>query len=154
MVMYARGVCPSWGLPPTTTDEERLLWSAKRSRPKYEGAVAIVAERRETANWLADACAALGLRTVRNVPGAAVDPRDFLFVLWDTLPGAGDVTDLLALREAFAEVPIVVVTSFPRMGDHQRLVAAGAAAVFSKPLSLDDLEYQLELLRARRAAAS
>jgi CheY-like chemotaxis protein len=144
IAMFARGVCPSWGLPSTSTDEERLLWTNKHSRPRYDGVVAIVAERHEPADWLTDACAALGLRAVRTIPGASDNPRDFRLVLWDALPGAGDVTDLAALREAFDEIPIVVVTSFPRTDDRQRLLAAGAAAVLSKPMLLEDLEYQLE----------
>jgi len=148
--MFAHDTCPSWGLPPTSTDEERLLWSNKNSRPKYDGVVAIAAERHELAGWLADGCAAMGLRAVRTIPGASINPSDFLFVLWDTLLGAGDVTDLAALREAFAEIPIVVVTSFPRTDDRQRLLAAGAAAVLSKPMSLEDFEYQLKMLRAPR----
>lgn len=148
MVMFARGVCPTWGLPPTSTDEERLLWSDKHSWLKYDGTVAIAAERHESADWLAGVCTALGLKTVRAGPGASVNPRDLRFVVWDTVPGDGDVTDLSALREVFAEAPIVVVTSFPRTDDRRRLLAAGAAAVLSKPLSLEDLEYQLEMVRA------
>ncbi|HUY31306.1 MAG TPA: hypothetical protein VMV69_00890 [Pirellulales bacterium] len=139
VAMFEQGVCPAWGLPPTATDEERLLWSQGRSRVKREGVVAIVAERFETVDWLADACAELGLRTIRAAVGRGIDARDVAAVLWDMLPGDGDVSDVAALRETFGEAPIVVMAGFPRVADHERLLAAGAAAVLSKPLLWEDL---------------
>jgi CheY-like chemotaxis protein len=148
MAMFARGICPAWGLPPTSTDEERLLWSNRHSRAKYEGVIAIVAERREMADWLADACASLGLTTVRMVPCPQADPRDIAAVLWDTFSVDDDAIDLTALKETFVDVPIVAVTGFLRTDQRQRLLAAGAAAVLSKPLLLEDLEWQLEKVLA------
>jgi CheY-like chemotaxis protein len=42
--------------------------------------------------------------------------------------------------------PIVAIVDFPRVEDRDRAMAAGAAAVLSKPLLLDDLFWQLDQL--------
>jgi DNA-binding NarL/FixJ family response regulator len=150
----AKGVCSSWALPPTATDEERLLWSESkgpdfvRNRPPREGVVAIVAERSEAAEWLAEACTALGLRAIRAVLGCR-SVLDVAAVIWDMAPGAGDAAELAALTEKFGKAPIVALCGFARPADRERLLAAGAAAVLSKPLALDDLDWELHRLLAK-----
>src|SRR5262249_18562527 len=142
-------ICSAWGLPPTATEVERLLWSEGRPRTKRDATVAIVADRRQTADWLADACHESGLRTIRAPLGRPDDEREVAAVLWEPFPGKDhkdQLSDLATLRENFAAVPIVAIAGFPRAGDCQCLLAAGAAAVLSKPVSWVDLDCQLATL--------
>jgi CheY-like chemotaxis protein len=150
----AKGVCSSWALPPTATDEERLLWSeckgsdSERNRPPREGLVAIVTERSEAAEWLADACAALGQPATRAGLNSWSGPQAAA-VIWDMAAGDGGAFELAALAERFGKAPIVALSGFPRPADRERLLAAGAAAVLSKPLALDDLDWELDRLLAK-----
>lgn len=40
--------------------------------------------------------------------------------------------------------PVIALLDFPRIEDYDRAMAAGAVAVVSKPLHLDDLFWQLD----------
>jgi CheY-like chemotaxis protein len=153
LATFERGMASRWSLPSTVTDEERLLWSEHRERVRITGKLAIVSQRREMGQWLADACVDLGLHTIRAVRGAPSDSPQVAAVLWDTFPGAGDAAELGTLRKKYGDVPVVAVTGFPRADDRQRLLAAGAAAVLSTPLLLDDLEWELARVLGPAASA-
>jgi DNA-binding response OmpR family regulator len=147
MALFARGKCPVWGLPPTATEEERLLWQADPPmRAAREGTIAIVARHSATAEWLRDACTAFGWRCSNATVGLKPDSHHIDAVIWDMVACDDDEADLAVLRDRFAIAAIVLLTGFPRAAERARLMAAGAAAVLSKPLTSAFLETQLDRL--------
>jgi len=52
--------------------------------------------------------------------------------------------ELRHLAAALRPAPVIALLDFPRIEDHHRALCAGAAAVLSKPLSVDDLFWQLD----------
>jgi CheY-like chemotaxis protein len=157
----ARGDCPQWGLPLTATEEERLLAATPRSRTGsrpvagrtgfqpvetngksafHEGLIGIAARRYESFDWLAAACrlrdyATLWLRgpqypLVEGFSAILVDGTDF---------HAAEFEDLRQIALRYPQALRIAIMDFPRIEDHRRLYEAGAAAVFSKPLSVEDL---------------
>jgi CheY-like chemotaxis protein len=61
--------------------------------------------------------------------------------------GAPAAADLARLRKNLGPaVPIVALVGFPRVEDRDAVVAAGATAVLSKPLAVEDLVWQLNRL--------
>jgi CheY-like chemotaxis protein len=141
------GNCPSWGLPMTATDDERILESAARAPAKRQGLIAIHARVPDMADWLSAACRMRGYSTVwlrqsncRQIAGA----RGAIF---DALTfDAGEREQLTHLCGALEPTPVVVMLDFPRLEDNRRAFDAGAAAVLSKPLNLEDLYWQLDMV--------
>jgi hypothetical protein len=108
------------------------------------GAVAIHSRSREMADWLSAACRSRGY--------AAIWQRDLLSARVEGATAgifdAGDFSDdecatlqrfVIALRPA----PVIALLSFPRIENHQAALSAGAAAVLSKPVAVDDLHASL-----------
>ena len=92
------------------------------------------------ADWLSAACRSRGFATLWQ--------RDAVFAPVEGATAAVfDGTDLCseecdALRRfvvAVRPAPVVALLSFPRIEDHQRVLAAGASVVLSKPLVVEDL---------------
>ena len=101
-------------------------------------------------DWLAAACRTRGyeaewLRPSRAVasepipPG--VSPAAVIFDFGDRLDA--EVIELERIVAA-GGVPVIAVIGFPRVEDRGRALAAGAAAVVSKPLDVGDFCWQLE----------
>ena len=66
-------------------------------------------------------------------------------VLFDAIDCRGE--ELLELKRVIGVMhpaPVVVLMSFPRVEDRERLLAAGVSAVLSKPLVLEDLFWQID----------
>ena len=140
------GECAGWSLPATASAEERLLWQAERAPPGGRGVVAVVAERREMAEWLVAACRGRGWATVWNAAWRSAETRGADVVLWDAGWIDWETLEVLAkIRDVYG-APVIAITDFPRLDDQRRLTAAGAAAVFSKPLLLSDFDWQLAQL--------
>lgn len=141
--LHGRG---SWSLPSTASDEERLLIAAPHGVEPRNGLVALCVEQLETYDWLSEALARRGysITWVRSGRTAGVDGA--VAAVFD-VPSAGEAW-LARLGEVHAalgpSVPIVALVGFPRVEDHRRLRAAGAAAVLSKPVLVDDLYWQLD----------
>jgi CheY-like chemotaxis protein len=67
--------------------------------------------------------------------------------IFDGSQGRGEeLGELEHLAAGLRPAPIVALLDFPRIEDHRRAMAAGAAAVLSKPLQLEDLLWQLDRL--------
>lgn len=134
-----------WSLPATAGEEERLLASAPRSFSQRQGLVVIAAKNFEMAKWLADACRGHGLAAVRTSPARPAKSDGVAAVLWDAeLTTEASVSNLAAIKAAFPGAPIVALADFLRIEQHERLLAAGVAAVLSKPVMLAELSWQLE----------
>jgi hypothetical protein len=139
------GQCPSWGLPVTATEEERLLISAAQTPPRGQGLVAIHAGGFAMGDWLSEACRKCGYSTVWLRPPNYTPVESAVAAIFNgsDLPGE-EIEQLRRLANALGRTPVIALLDFPRIEDQQRALAAGAAAVLSKPLNIDDLFWQLE----------
>ena len=151
----ARGECPNWGLPLTATEEERLL-AAIPCRTDFQptgtdpksvpqgGLIGIAARRHASFDWLSAACRQRGYATlwlrglhyplVEGFSAILVDGTDFQAAEFDALR---------QIAERFPQTSRIALMDFPRIEDRRRLLQAGAAAVFSKPINLEDLFHEI-----------
>jgi CheY-like chemotaxis protein len=65
------------------------------------------------------------------------------------MPGMGGNELIRRLRQAYPELPIVVMTGHTNFGDEQDIVAEGASAVLQKPISLRELSERLQRMVTR-----
>lgn len=138
------GRSSAWSLPATATDEERLLAEDFRPAPHY-GAIVVCAHGRDMRDWLAEACRRRGYATICLRPNEAIRVDGARAAILDaTDAGPEEIAEIRRLAGQLAGTPIIVLLSFPRIEDHQRTLDAGAAAVLSKPLLVEDLYGRLE----------
>jgi len=141
------GLCPTWGLPVTATEEERLLASATDPLPKRQGRIAIHSPRFEMVDWLSAACRRRGYTTVWLQPHRPARTANAIAAIFDGTDGAGvELGQLARLAVWLPGVPILALVDFPRIEDQQRLLGGGAAAVLAKPLLVEDLFWQIDQL--------
>jgi hypothetical protein len=155
----ANGHHCSWSLPPTATEEERLLadmnacgihTGAPLDAPR--GLVSICGRSRETAEWLSAACRKRGFSTVWRRSATAAESDGVVAGIYDGTDLTEDSCDeLRRLAAALHPAPVVALLAFPRIEDRQRALSAGAASVLSKPLSLEDLFTELDRALGCRA---
>jgi hypothetical protein len=137
----AAGECPTWGLPATATDEERLL---ARQPPPWlsidRGLVAIRSACTESAATLAQAAASEGFSTVRIHGPRLPHITGIRATIWGSGAAADrEAVELTQWRAVVGGGPIVAIVNFPRVEDSDRLLEAGADAIVSQPFWLDDL---------------
>ena len=148
----------TWGLPITAGNEERLLAAepAESGLSAERGLIIIWSRRFEMQDWLSSACRLRGHSTVWLAPGHAPKVAGAQAAIFDgcrcdeveiaeieKLAGLlGSVSGVTGVSGK--PVPMVGLLDFPRIEDHARAMAAGAAAVLSKPLDIDDLFWQLD----------
>jgi hypothetical protein len=96
-------------------------------------------------DWLSAACRACGHATAwlrgprwSRVEGAAAGVFDAADLAEE------DERDLRKLCAMLAPAPVIALANFPRVEDRRRMLAAGAAAVLSKPVATEDLLWQLD----------
>ena len=141
------GRCSTWGLPITAGEEERFLVMADAPLPRREGLIALLTPRFGMQDWLSTACRRRGYSTVwlradrpARIEGASV-------AIFDATEGLGhELEALRRLAATLTSCPIVALLDFPRAEDRDRVLAAGARAVLSKPLLIDDLFWQIDRL--------
>ncbi len=99
----------------------------------------------ETWDWLSAACRRRGLASVWQRDGVAgrIEGATAAVFDCDDLDDA-EFAELRRLAAALRPAPVLALMSFPRIEDQCRAVAAGAAAVLSKPLVLEDLFGELD----------
>jgi hypothetical protein len=139
-----RSELPAWGLPPTATEEERLLAATPASdcgrRAPLRGLLAIHAANSETAAALCSAAASRGFGAVWVRSRLDVHVAGAAAAVWDVRSRAtGDAKRLAEWRMALGDAPIAALVDFPRDEDCEQLIAAGASFVVSKPFWLADL---------------
>ncbi len=141
----AAGQSTSWALPPTATEEERLLANISERWPRCEGVVVIQSRSQETADWLSAACRSRGLATVRQRSPATARVEGATAAIYDAANLCdGEYDELHHLAAAMRPAPVIALLAFPRVEDQQRALWAGAATVLSKPLAVDDLFWELD----------
>lgn len=154
----ARGAAPTWSLPVTATEDERLLEGIRHSTEKcltpLQQKIAVVAHDFQTAESLADALRSRGRQAFRwrqAIEDAALTDEPPDVILCDA-PTEADTFRALGQITAHAPgVPIVALMDFPRAEDRAAALKAGASAVISKPFLLEDLFWQIERLRVAQA---
>jgi CheY-like chemotaxis protein len=137
--------CPSWGLPITATEEERLLKNTSGTPPHRQGLIAIHAQRHVMEDWLSATCRSCGYSTVRLRPPNYTHVEGAAAAIFDGTDLSGDEFDQLhRLTNTLKSTPVIALLDFPRIEDQRRALAGGAAAVLSKPLYIDDLYWHLD----------
>jgi len=145
----ARGERPVWSLPTTATDDERLLAIADATTVAphplpQNGLIAILLRNAAMARALCDACPTRGYASIWLPQGRGPYLAGVRAAIWDAPPAVESWAGTLAsIQQDFKGAPIIALANFPRIEDVQRLRAAGAAAVISKPFWSDDLFWQL-----------
>jgi hypothetical protein len=139
-----RGETCSWSLPPTATEEERLLANTGVSWPRREGVVVIRARSHETADWLSAACRSRGFATVWQRAPGVTRVEGATATIFDAGSFCPEEYEELERLAGAQSAPVVAILAFPRVEDRRRALSAGAAAVLSKPLTIDDLFWELE----------
>jgi CheY-like chemotaxis protein len=139
------GECSAWGLPITATEEERLLLAADQPTPKRQGLIAIHTRPYEMEDWLSAALRRCGCSTVWLRPPRPARVEGATAAIFDGSDCCGEeLTELKHLAATLRPAPVIALLDFPRLEDYHRVLAAGAAALLSKPLNLDDLYWQLD----------
>jgi CheY-like chemotaxis protein len=142
-----RGQESAWGLPATATDEERLLLGAEQPPATRPGLIGIYTRAFQVQDWLSAALQGRGCSTVWLRPPHPARLRGAAAVIFDASDCRGqELEQLTRLAAAAGPAPTIALLDFPRIEDRQRALAAGAAAVVSKPLELDDLFWELDRL--------
>ncbi|MCE9554290.1 MAG: hypothetical protein K8T91_13065 [Planctomycetes bacterium] len=141
---------PSWCLPETTGDEERLLARSTRHRPPSSGLIAIASRQFETAELYSAVCGKQGYSTVWLSGGEdLVRIGRPTAIVWD-----GDANRLSELSEMHhqSSAPMVALIDFPRADDVRRATEAGAVAVLGRPMPWDCLFWHLDRLDRTQTA--
>jgi len=145
--LQADGHPPAWSLPPTATDEERLLFVSDRRRSRHQGLLAIRARDSDCAAALCDAAASRGFAAIWHRSHRLSHVAGIRAAVWDAANSSSDdARAMTEWRAALGGVPVVALLDFPRVEDRSRFVEAGAAVIVSKPFWLDDVFWQIERL--------
>jgi DNA-binding NarL/FixJ family response regulator len=138
------GLGSSWALPLTASEEERFLALAEQPFEPRTGLIAIATLQFDMHDWLAAACRRRGSTTAWLRP-PYVAPEGVTAAIFDATDCQGEeLQQLRQLTAALGPTPVVVLMDFPRVEDRDRVLSAGAAAVVSKPLLIEDLFWQLD----------
>jgi hypothetical protein len=143
--------CGTLSLPLTATEEERLLHggalSGERGDIAVAVSVAIHSASREMAGMLVEACAALGYDARRyDVGDTSANEQPAIGIYDAATCEAGMIEELRELAAGSPSTYWLVLANFPRPDDERWLREAGATAVLSKPLVIDELCFALTRL--------
>ncbi len=133
----ARGACPRFAAPATAGDEERRLLAARpddRGTAAVSTNVLIEAADAATRQWLADAARGAGAKVLDAGECSCAAPST---ILLDVSTADDGVERTAMWRSRCPTARLAAIVSFARPRDVQRLRAAGADFVASKPLAPD-----------------
>lgn len=133
------------------TDDERKVFGDTTCRPADTelattptGLVVVVAELAAQRAFLCEMVAAMGASAVAFAPGTGVALTGVDAVILDGLgEESRTIAELTELRRTAPLAPCVVLISFPRPDETERLLAAGATHVVGKPFVNADLATHL-----------
>ncbi|MEQ8788200.1 MAG: hypothetical protein RIC55_17965 [Pirellulaceae bacterium] len=142
-------------LPRTATSAERLLAAPAIREACGQGLVGIHSPTHGDYLALAETCQSWGHATAWLSPRLPVVVGGVKLLLWD---GAnGDATEAQRLQSLVAAVKpmaTVVLLTFPRVEDHDRMLRAGAGSVLSKPFLNQELQQEFARLEGLSTAIS
>jgi len=167
----AAGRTPTWSLPVTSTEDERVLARSTAPQPpqhhtigddvaaeraSQRGTIALFGHERTSIEFLVDTCRAGGFETFWIGPGRTIEPGRVLAAIWDvTILGDTAPDELAEITSIVPAERVIALLGFPRWHDVQRAGQLGLGAVVSKPFVLDDLYRVLdELCSAPERAAA
>ncbi len=132
--------------------EKAVADSIDAMEQPWQGLVAISTHSHEMADWLSAACRQRGLRALWQHDRAATRIDGATAAIFDSAQLCDEEWETVRrFAEAVRPAPLVALLSFPRIEDRDRAVSAGASAVLSKPVLLEDL---LEALDQSISAAN
>jgi hypothetical protein len=147
LATLAAGRCGMLSLPLTLTEEERLLHAPGSVHGRH-GLVAIHSPSRSMMSMLVEACAALGYDAVElSACNADSSPEVGIYDI-----AACTDSEFDELRGRTAEWPAtrwIALAGFPRDDDYRRVLEAGATAIVSKPLLIDEFAVALARVNSR-----
>ena len=143
------GILGSWSLPVTAGEDERMLALADEPFPKRAGRIAIYSPEFAMQDWLGEACRRAGYSTVWLRGNGPYAGSSAVAGIFDAGDGDAEYETLRRLTADLRPAPVIALLGFPRVEDRDRALAAGATAVLSKPLLLEDLYWQLDRLIPR-----
>ena len=147
-------------IPPAKPAKSGL--PTERGLHTEHGLIVVWSRRFEMQDWLSTACRLRGYSTVWLAPGRTTKVAGAKAAIFDGCRcdevEIAQIEELAGLLGSVSEVsgvsgvpgvsdrpvPIVGLLDFPRIEDQARAMAAGAAAVLSKPTAIDDLFWQLD----------
>ena len=140
--------CPAWGLPATSTRQERLLMPSVESPVSADGLLVVCASCYETADAIADAAHQRGYSVVcTHGKSANAHLRGATVAIWEGIDGGRhDIKRLRRIRQSLGDTPVLAILDFPRIDSLSALHHAGVSAVIAKPFCLEDLFGQVEQL--------
>ncbi len=109
------------------------------------GLIGIAARRFESFDWLSTACRQRDYATLWLRGPQYPKVEGFAAILLDGTDFRGaEFNALRQIAERYPRTQLIALLDFPRIEDRRRLLEAGAAAVFSKPISAEDLFLEVE----------
>ncbi len=145
LARIASGLFSSWSLPATASEEERCLALSGEAINIRDGLVAVISPHPAMQEWIAAACRRQGFATVPVRPQSEISVGEVVVAIFDGSEAQGvELAELRRWAAAVAPAPLIALLDFPRVEDRDRALAAGAAAVLSKPFVLEDLYWQIE----------
>ena len=149
------GLRSSWGLPATASEEERVLAVAEEPLPRRSGLCAVCSDEFAMQDWISAACRRAGYTTAWLRPGDPPPAEKPLAAIFDGGDQPGHQYEhLRRFAAAVRPAPVLALLGFPRAKDLDLALAAGAAAVLSKPFLVQDLLWQLDALSRKVGAVS
>lgn len=131
-----------WTLPRATSPADMLLQSRTKTSRATGGELAVIADRHDDFQAIADAIRVCGFTAQRTTAFASVSTT--AGVIWNGR--SLDEFATAALRRFIVEaapLPVVALLDFPRQHEIDLAKAIGASAVCSKPLLIGDLRAAL-----------
>lgn len=145
LARIAGGLFSSWSLPATASEEERYLALSGKPNSICDGLVAVISPHPAMQAWIAAACRRQGFATAEVRPQSEAPVGGVAAAIFDGSEARGvELAELRRWVAAVAPAPLIALLDFPRVEDRDRALEAGAAAVLSKPLVLEDLYWQIE----------
>ncbi len=145
LARIAGGLFSSWSLPATASEEERYLALSGKPNSIRDGLVAVISPHPAMQAWIAAACRRQGFATAEVRPQSETSVGALAAAIFDGSEARGvELAELRRWVAAVAPAPLIALLDFPRVEDRDRALEAGAAAVLSKPLVLEDLYWQIE----------
>ena len=129
----------AWQLPPTATEEDRLLSSSGEPLPQGNGLIAVWTRLPEMAALYSDACRVAGYVTAWLHPRRPARLQGAVAAIFDG--SSLDASGIAELRQLAAHVlpaPVVAMLDAPRTQDVRAAKALGVF-VMARPFRIDEL---------------